>query len=79
MKFILTIVLIYYSLKMIGRYVFPYLIKRFMGKMETRMNQQQGFEKEEDITIGETVIDTKPKDKTSNKDVGEYVDYEEVD
>ena len=28
---------------------------------------------------GEVTIDKKPKRKSSNKDVGEYIDYEEID
>lgn len=60
--------------------MFPIFIKRFMSKMENKMNQQQGFNEQYDETkIGETIIDKKPKDKTSNKNVGEYVDYEDVE
>ena len=47
--------------------------------MEEKFRNQQGFEKQEDVNIGETVIDKKVNNKTSNKDVGEYVDYEEVE
>ncbi len=80
LRTIVFIVLIYYVLKIIGRYALPFFIKRFMGKMEDKMKQQQqGFEKKEEVNIGETVIDKKPKNNTSNKNVGEYIDYEEVE
>ena len=79
LRTIAIIMLIYYSLKFIARLAFPALIKRYMSKMEEKFRNQQGFEKQEDVNIGETVIDKKANNKTSNKDVGEYVDYEEVE
>ncbi len=82
MGFIRTIViimLVYYGFKIVARYAFPFFIKRFMGKMEDKFKQQQEFNKKEDLNIGETIIDKKPNNKTSNKNVGEYVDFEEVD
>ncbi len=71
--------LVYYALKFIARLAFPALIKRYMGKMEEKFRNQQGYEKPKDVNIGETVIDKKPNNKTSNEDVGEYVDYEEIE
>jgi hypothetical protein len=66
--------------KIIARYAFPFFIKRFMGKMEDKMRNQQGFDNQKDnVNIGETVIDKKPQNKSSNNDVGEYVDYEDVE
>ena len=77
---IIKIMLIWYALKYIIRLFFPIFIKKQIRKMEDQFRQQQGFqEKEEDINIGETVIDKKTKTKTSNDDVGEYIDYEDVD
>lgn len=79
LRTIITIVLIYHGLKFIARLAFPALIKKYMQNMEAKFRQQQGFEKEKDINIGETVIDKKTQTSTSNKDVGEYVDYEEIE
>ena len=40
---------------------------------------EQTQRKDENIKVGETVIDKKPsRVKESNKDVGDYVDYEEL-
>jgi len=80
LRTIAIMILIWYALKFIARLAFPALIKKYMQKMEDQFKQQQGgFEKKEDINIGETVIDKKTKTKTSKDDVGEYVDYEEVE
>lgn len=78
---ILIILLIYYALKIIGRIVFPMFFKRFVGKFEERVrNQQQQQSQSKNQKVGETIIDRKPQTtKESNNDVGEYVDFEEVD
>ena len=76
---IFIIVVIYYVLKVIGRFVAPMIIKKAASKFEERFkNQQQSAEPKE--KVGETTIDKKPNaSKTSNDSVGEYVDFEEVD
>jgi len=79
LRTIAIIMLCYYALKFIARLAFPALIKKYMQNMESKFRQQQGFEKKEDINIGETVIDKKTTTTTSNKNVGEYVDYEDVE
>lgn len=80
LRTIAILILIYYALKFIARLAFPLLIKKYMSNMEEKFKSQQGgFQKPEDINIGETVIDKKTKTKTSNKNVGEYVDYEDVE
>lgn len=79
LRTIVIIMLVYYVFKIVARYAFPFFIKRFMGKMENKFREQQGYNKKEEVNIGETVIDKAPTNKTSNSDVGEYVDYEEVE
>ena len=80
LKTILYIMMFYYIIKIVTRFAFPIFIKRFVNKMEDKMRQQQGHNEQYDETkIGKTVIDKKSTNKTSNKDVGEYVDYEEVE
>lgn len=73
------IFIIYYGLKLFSRYVAPILLKRAATKFEERVkNQQQPSEPRG--KVGDTIIDKKPKsNQRSNDDVGEYVDYEEVD
>ncbi|AOW21929.1 DUF4834 family protein [Urechidicola croceus] len=79
---LLIIILVYYGLKIIGKIVFPMVFKRYVGKFEEKFKNQQQQQQtpKQDQKIGETVIDKKPSNtKTSNNDVGEYVDFEEVD
>lgn len=76
---ILIIMLIYYGLKFVGKYLMPFFLQKVMQNVEKKFNQQTGSN--QDISKeGETSIDKKPiASKESNKDVGEYVDFEEVD
>lgn len=80
---LLIIILIYYGMKIITRIFAPLLLKymakkaaeRFGGSYNEFQKKQQDTSKRE----GEVTIDKMPNTKTSNKDVGEYVDYEEID
>ena len=79
---ILIILLIYYALKIIGRYVFPIFLKKMMNNVEKKFNNQQFGDQGQKSSVkeGETVIDKAPNTKSNtNKDVGEYVDYEDVE
>lgn len=79
LRTIFIILLVYYGLKIIGRFAFPLIIKRFVSKFEEKVNNQQ-TNTNPNVKVGETIIDKKPvSTKESNKDVGEYVDFEEVD
>ncbi len=82
LRTILVILVIYYAFKIIMRFAFPLLMKKFMGKMERKFQEQHGqYQPNQPRTkVGETVIDKKPSSNNpSNNNVGEYVDYEDVD
>ncbi|WP_405296778.1 DUF4834 family protein [Algibacter sp. Ld11] len=80
LRTIFIIVLVYYLFKVLSRIFAPFLMKFAVKKAEERFGgqfqkqQQQPAKKE-----GEVTIDKIPNTRTSNKDVGDYVDYEEVD
>ena len=78
LKFIIIAVGVYYLLKLIIRAMFPFLVQKTFDKMQKEaQRQQQAQEKKE----GEITIDKNPTGKTNpnKKDVGDYVDFEEVD
>jgi len=72
------ILVVYYSIKIIARYVFPLFIKRTMNKMEDRFREQQEAQQPQH-KVGETVIDKKPSSKGKEAEGGEYIDYEEIE
>ncbi|WP_189358671.1 DUF4834 family protein [Algibacter mikhailovii] len=83
-KMILIILLIYFGFKILARLFMPFFLKYVAKKAEQRFGGQFGqFQKgpkqETSRKEGEVIIDKVPKTKTSNKDVGDYVDFEEID
>lgn len=55
-------------------------MKKMGQKFEKQFNQQFGGVHQSQQKKGKVSIDKKPKkNKASNKNVGEYIDYEEID
>ena len=83
LRTIFIILLVYYGVKFLSRLFAPLLMRFVAKKAEQRFGQQfnQHQNKQEPTTKeGEISIDKSPQQhKASNKDVGEYVDYEEID
>ena len=81
LRWLFIVLLIYYILKIIGRIFFPLLFKKMVRKAEQRMRdqQQKQYQNTTETKVGETVIDKKPQQSKTDKNVGEYIDYEEVD
>jgi hypothetical protein len=82
LKTILIILLVYYGLKIILKLTAPYIMKYFSKKLAERFGVDFGnmtppnspSEKE-----GEITIDKAPNTKKATKNVGEYVDFEEIE
>jgi len=76
---VLIIILIYFAVKILLRFLTPYIMKYFAKKITKRFggspNTKQPNKKEGSISIDKTP----PQSKKSNNSVGEYVDYEEID
>jgi len=84
LKTILIIALVYYGIKMFSRIFAPFLLKYAAKKAEQRFGDQfgqfqKGKKQESQKKEGEVFIDKMPNTKSSNKTVGEYVDYEEIE
>ena len=83
LEMLLIILLVYYGVKFLSRLFGPYILRYLSKKMQERFGgpfQQPQNNSETKYKEGETVIDKMPKqEKSSNKNVGEYIDYEEID
>lgn len=81
LRTILIILLVYYAFKFLTRLFAPILLKKVANKMHERAQQQYNHQQQSTtVKEGETIIDKKPQSQTnSNKNVGEYVDFEEID
>ena len=81
LKTIGILIIIYYALKFFSRYIAPIFLKKVMSNVEKKMKEQQQNQRtgQPQGKVGETVIAKKPTTpKEGNKDVGDYVDYEDV-
>ncbi len=74
---ILTIVIIYFAIRLIARYVLPLLINKSVKNMQQKMQEQQTQNQRSKRQEGEVTIETN-KNRNRQTD-GEYVDFEEVD
>ncbi len=79
--FILILILGYYAFKWLARIFLPFLMQKAVRNFEKKAREQQGYQDPADqVREGETVVDKKPVQRNeSNNNVGEYVDFEEVD
>lgn len=70
------IVIIYYVLKFLGRLLFPIVVKKAVNNMQARQSSYQTERQRE----GEVTIEKDPKQQGNQRNnVGEYVDFEEVE
>lgn len=81
LKTIGILIIIYYIFKFLSRYIAPIFLKKVVNNMEEKIRKQQEQQQPNQTQgeVGETVIAKKaPTPKESNKSVGDYVDYEEI-
>ncbi len=83
LKTLLILLLVYFGLRFLFRLSKPYLF-RFLAKKMTQKFEgafggtAYGYEKSQ--PEGKVTVDqTPPKQRTSSKIVGEYIDFEEID
>ncbi len=78
LRFILWIIIIYIVFRVLVRYVFPFLVRYFVKNSQEKFYKQNpNIRKKKD---GEVSIDYTPeKDKKGDKEMGEYVDFEELE
>ncbi len=81
LKTILIILLIYFGFKIFIKWFGPFILKWFLKKMGQKFQQQfngpaaTNAQKKSKVNIDSD----KPKASKSNKKVGEYIDFEEID
>ena len=79
-KFLFWFFFISYLLKILARIFAPLLMKRFTNKMQERFQQQYQNSKNPPQEEGKVTLEkTNTSTKTKSDDVGDYVDFEEVE
>ena len=84
LKTILTIVLVYYLFKMLAKLFAPKIINYAAKKTEAHFKERFGDFTQQNTSpeerVGDVIIEKKPKRKSStSKEVGDYIDFEEID
>lgn len=70
----LEFILIFFALILLLRRLTPWILRFFMSRLFKKVQEQQSQQQ------GQTKTATNPKKtKTSSEDLGEYIDYEEID
>ena len=83
LKFLLFLIAGYYLFSLLSRWLFPKMVGYAANKVRKRMEDQfQAFQEavqpEEKTAEGITFTRTKKESKRASKDVGEYIDFEEI-
>lgn len=78
-SFIFWAILIIYTLRLVFRYLFPWLLARFVKKMAKNMQQRGHQNYPPQQREGSVNINFKAKDEAKiDPNIGEYVDFEEI-
>ena len=81
LRTIAVIFIIFFILRLIGRYVLPIVMRSFAGKMQRNFEESMNEFKEQQSPTkpeGEVTISEK-KNKEKDQNEGDYVDFEEVE
>lgn len=80
LRTVIIIIITYYILSFLSKYILPLFLKSMVRNAEKKFREQQQSQQENaNGKVGETVITKKPENqKDSNKNVGDYIDYEEI-
>jgi hypothetical protein len=84
LKTVLIVLLVYYSIKILAKWFAPKLFRYAAKKTEEHFKEKfEGFagqQAHDEEQIGDVIIDKKTtKKKNSSKNVGEYIDFEEIE
>jgi hypothetical protein len=77
LRTLFVILIIYYALKIVSRYILPIILKSAVNNVQKNMNKQQ-VPKQDDTKVGETTVDYTPNTTSKTSNIGEYIDFEEV-
>ena len=78
LKFLFWFFVISYLIRFLGRVFLPIMLKRFINKSSEKFKQQYD-NMDTHNKEGEITIESNKTSSDSSNDVGDYVDFEEVD
>jgi len=78
LRTLFIIVVIWYGIKLVVKYVFPLMIRQTMKNMQSHMEEQLRQQERKGRKEGEVTIEGSPKTSPNRSNEGEYIDFEEV-
>ncbi|MCX6231370.1 MAG: DUF4834 domain-containing protein [Bacteroidetes bacterium] len=80
LEFIFWFIIIYIVLRLAAKYFLPFIVKYYLKKFQQRFYQQDiNTNRKEGETNVDYVPDKKSKTNNSDTNIGEYIDYEEIE
>ncbi len=80
LRTLFIIVLIYYGIRLVTRYILPMLVDKGIKNMQQKMHDQQRQNQRSARPPGEVTIEyNKNAGKSNSQMKGDYVDFEEVE
>lgn len=76
---LLVLIIIYFGIRFISRYVLPLLLDKGVKKMQQKMQDQQRQQRPRRPEGNVTIEKNQNQQSQQNSDKGEYIDFEEVD
>lgn len=80
LEFVFILIIFYYLFKLLVRYLFPWIVKRYLKYFQNKFYEQNPQARpKQSKDEGKVKVDYEPKQDSKSDNIGEYVDYEEVD
>ncbi len=77
LRTLLIFACIYYGFKLIARFLLPYLLKRFINKQANNFGNNYNTNSRSEGEVN--VKQAKSSNKNNKDQLGDYIDYEDVD
>jgi predicted Holliday junction resolvase-like endonuclease len=79
LRTVVVILIIFYAVRLITRFVLPLLFQKTIKDMQAKMHQQMRDQQRQEKREGEVTVERNQNQNNRNSQTGEYVDFEEVD
>lgn len=76
---VVVFAIVYFAFRLFSRHVLPFIVDNKMKEMQKKMREEQNRQKQSGKQEGDITIMYRKNSNNNNRDVGEYVDFEEVD
>ena len=76
---IVVFAIVYFAVRLFSRHILPFIVENKMQEMQKKMRGQEEYRKRTGKQEGDVTIEYRKNNNNNNRDVGEYVDFEEVD